>query len=91
MTVQCGEDRWVAAPGSFVLLPRGVPHAYLVNKGPCRLLQITSPAQFEKFLAGAGHPAESATLPEPSESDMEGIEAAGARFGIETVGPPLPP
>jgi len=63
MTVQCGDDRWVAEPESFVLLPRGVPHAYLVNEGPCRMLQVTSPAQFEKFAEEVGRPAESATLP----------------------------
>jgi len=61
MTVQCGDDRWVAEPESFVLLPRGVPHAYLVNEGPCRMLQVTSPAQFEKFAEEVGRPAESAT------------------------------
>ncbi len=89
MTVQCGDDRWVAEPGSFVLLPRGVPHAYLVNDGPCRMLQVTSPAQFEKFAEEVGRPAESATLPQPSPPDFEKLEAAGARWGIETTGPPL--
>ena len=89
MTVQCGDERWDAVPGSFVLLPRGVPHAYLVNDGPCRMLQITSPAQFEQFAAEVGRPAESPTLPPPSEPNFEQLEAASARFGIENVGPPL--
>ena len=89
MTVQCGDDRWEAVPGSFVLLPRGVPHAYLVNEGPCRMLQVTSPAQFERFAEEVGRPAESATLPQPSAPDFEKLEAAGARWGIETAGPPL--
>jgi quercetin dioxygenase-like cupin family protein len=89
ITVQCGDDRWEAVPGSFVLLPRGVPHAYLVNEGPCRMLQVTSPAQFERFAEEVGRPAESATLPQPSAPDFEKIEAVGARLGIETVGPAL--
>jgi quercetin dioxygenase-like cupin family protein len=37
MTVTCGEQTWTAAPGSFVLLPRGIPHAFTVAAaGPCR-------------------------------------------------------
>jgi quercetin dioxygenase-like cupin family protein len=30
MTVTCGEQTWTATPGSFVLLPRGIPHAFTV-------------------------------------------------------------
>jgi len=53
------------------------------------MLQVTSPAQFEKFAEEVGRPAESATLPQPSPPDFEKLEAAGARWGIETAGPPL--
>jgi cupin domain len=31
MQVVCGEDRWEAGPGSLVMLPRGVPHAFVVS------------------------------------------------------------
>jgi mannose-6-phosphate isomerase-like protein (cupin superfamily) len=28
LDVQCGDDRFAAGPGSFVFLPRGVPHEF---------------------------------------------------------------
>lgn len=90
LTVLCGSDRWTAAAGSFVLLPRGVPHAFTVSdEGPCRLLQITAPAQFEQFVADAGRPAERRTLPEPSPPDVGALVQAAARYGNEIVGPPM--
>jgi mannose-6-phosphate isomerase-like protein (cupin superfamily) len=89
MTVQCGDDSWKAGPGSFVLLPRAVPHTYLITSGPCRMLQVTSPSQFEDFAAEVGRPAEAATLPEPSAPDMPALLAAAARHGHEILGPPL--
>lgn len=62
--MRCGEDSWPATEGSFVLLPRGVPHAFAATGGrDCRFLQITSPAKFEAFVAVAGRPAQSRTLP----------------------------
>lgn len=89
MKVQCGQDSWSAEPGSFVILPRLVPHAYLVTSGPCRMLQVTSPSQFEAFAAEVGRPAGSATLPEPSAPDLAVLLAASARYGNEILGPPL--
>ncbi len=90
LTVQCGQENWTAGEGSFVLLPRGVPHAFAVTGGrDCRLLQITSPAQFESFVAEAGRPAHSLTLPEPSAPDVAALAAVAAKYGNELVGPPL--
>jgi mannose-6-phosphate isomerase-like protein (cupin superfamily) len=91
MTVECGDDSWQAEPGGFVLLPRGIPHAFLVTEGPCRMLQVTSPAGFEDFAAEVGRPAESATLPEPTAPDMAALMRAAERAGHELVGPPLHP
>jgi len=91
MKVQCGDDSWEAGPGSFHLLPSGVPHAYVITSGPCRMLQVTSPSQFEDFAAEVGRPATSPTLPEPSPPNMEVLLAASARYGNEILGPPLQP
>src|SRR5260370_24937200 len=30
MTASCGEQTWTATPGSFGLLPRGIPHSFAV-------------------------------------------------------------
>jgi hypothetical protein len=54
------------------------------------VLAISSPAGFERFVAEAGRPAESLTLPPPEESppDLERLAAIGAENGIESLGPP---
>jgi mannose-6-phosphate isomerase-like protein (cupin superfamily) len=90
MRVVCGDEQWEADVGSFVMLPRGVPHAFVVtSESPCRGLQITSPAQFERFIEESGRPAQTLALPEPSPPDIEALTRSAERYGNEFVGPPL--
>jgi mannose-6-phosphate isomerase-like protein (cupin superfamily) len=80
LDVTCGDRQWSAGVGSFVLLPRGIPHAFRVTSpGGARLLQITAPASFEQFAAEAGEPAPAATLPPPAEPDVPRLLAAMSR------------
>ncbi len=48
--VLLGEEEFRAGAGSYVLKPRGVPHAFW-NPGPgrARILEIISPAGFERY------------------------------------------
>jgi quercetin dioxygenase-like cupin family protein len=86
MTVTCGEQTWTAAPGSFVLLPRGIPHAFTVAAtGPCRVLTINTPAGFERFVAEAGRPASQLTLPSPQPPDVPTLLALAPKYGHEYV------
>jgi mannose-6-phosphate isomerase-like protein (cupin superfamily) len=82
MGAQLGNDVVYAGPGDFVFKPRNQWHTFW-NAGdePCRILEIISPAGFEKFFdevaaqmtaAASGNPAESA---EASSLDI--------RYGIE--------
>lgn len=90
LAVRCGDQEWTVEAGAFVLLPRGVPHAFVVTgTQACHLLQITTPAQFEQFVAEVGRPAQSLTLPNPSAPDVGALAAAGQRYANEIVGPPL--
>src|SRR6185312_5736553 len=52
--VQIGEQELLAVPGDLVFKPRQVPHAFW-NAGdtPARLLEIVSPAGFERYFAEA--------------------------------------
>jgi quercetin dioxygenase-like cupin family protein len=44
-TFTCGEERFEAAGGTCVFLPRGIPHSYrITGGGDARLLVITAPA-----------------------------------------------
>lgn len=84
----CGDRWWRATAGSFVWLPRGIPHGYAVDGNEqLRTLAITLPAGFERFVAEAGEPAQERTLPPPGAPDVEKLLAAGAKYGIETLGP----
>jgi quercetin dioxygenase-like cupin family protein len=89
MRGSCGDRTWHATPGSFVWLPRGVPHSYAVDgEETLRSLAITLIAGFERFVAEAGEPARERALPLPGEPDIEKLDAAAAKVGIEHLGPP---
>ena len=89
LTVTCGDRTWFLAPGGFVLLPRGIAHGFAVSAGgPARLLQITTPAQFERFAAEVGEPARQPTLPPPSQPDIAKLMALMAKYNYELAGPP---
>jgi len=84
LTVTCREKTWVAGPGAFVMLPRGIPHSFVVSRpGPARGLQITAPAQFERFAAELGEPARERVLPPPMEPDIEKILALSTKYHFE--------
>lgn len=91
MTVTCGDRTWKATAGSFVLLPRGIPHTFVVD-GPTPLkgLQITAPAGFEHFAAEAGEPAAKPTLPPAWQPDIQKLLSAAAKYGYEIKAPPPP-
>ena len=90
--VTCGESTWAVEPGGFVFLPKGTPHRFVVsNAGPARMLQITTPSQFEHFAAETGAPATRPGLPDPGEPDVERLVAAALRHNIEILPPPRGP
>ena len=85
----CGEQTWRATKGSFVWLPRGIPHGYAVDGDETlRTLAITLPAGFASFVIEAGEPAAARQLPLPGPMDIEKVATAGARHGIVILGPP---
>jgi mannose-6-phosphate isomerase-like protein (cupin superfamily) len=88
VTFSCGDRSWKGGPGTFAYLPRDVAHQFKVSdSGPLRMLQLTLPAQFEKFAAEVGEPARTRDLPEPSAPDVAKLEAASRKYRIEIVPP----
>ena len=86
--VHCGEEVFRVAPGSFVLLPSGIPHWHQVSSdAPMRSLVLTT-GQFERYVAACGQPAQAHELPPPTAPDMDRVAAAGERFRIDVLGPP---
>jgi mannose-6-phosphate isomerase-like protein (cupin superfamily) len=86
-------DRTITAPrGSFVYLPKDVPHAFRVEGGtPARLLQLTTPAGIEQGFVEMGEPAPSLTLPPPympTSEELRRMAAISAKYNVEQLGPP---
>jgi mannose-6-phosphate isomerase-like protein (cupin superfamily) len=86
---QCDGHVLPAGPGDFVLLPRGLPHTFIVGADePLRTLQITTPSGFEQFAAAVGEPAQARRLPDPGPIDPAALGHAAAQHAIELLGPP---
>src|SRR5262245_12352285 len=83
-----GEELALRA-GDFAIVPRGVPHAYLVRSEQARMLVTFSPAGFEQAFTELGLPAVDAEPPADPVFPAPG-EAARvfAAYGCEIVGPP---
>jgi mannose-6-phosphate isomerase-like protein (cupin superfamily) len=51
LEVECGEDRFQAGPGSFVFLPRNLPHVFRSVGGPATALLIVTPGGLDEYFA----------------------------------------
>ena len=52
--IQIGDEDLIAAPGTLVVKPRGIPHAFWnAGDAPARLLEIISPGGFERYFKEA--------------------------------------
>lgn len=90
LRIRCGDEEFSAQAGESVLLPRGLPHAFVVEGDkPAHLLTVITPGGGEEFFALAGGPAGGPGLPPPSPPDIPALQRAGAALGIETLGPPI--
>lgn len=88
--VVCGDEHWRAAAGSFVFLPRGVAHSFLVGEGGLTALQLTTPAGFESFVEALGRQPDRPGLPDPAEPDVTRLVEVSGRHGYRILGPPPP-
>jgi len=92
LTVQCGEETFPAKAGTFVTLPRDVPHGFVVEgQTPVRMLNLMTPGGGEGFFVEAGRPALTEGLPPAGPPDIERLQQASVKYGSELVGPPLTP
>ncbi len=73
-----GDKEILGTPGSYIIKPRGIPHTFW-NAGvkPARLLEIISPAGFEKYFAEM-----SEALRDDGAPDVEKIGEIASRYGL---------
>lgn len=92
LTMQCADRTFSAGAGSFVFLPRDVPHTFVVEGDtPARMLTLLTPGGGEGLFIEYGRPAEHDGLPPPTPPDIERLIRVSERYGAEIVGPPLQP
>jgi quercetin dioxygenase-like cupin family protein len=88
LKIFCGEETYDAPAGSYIFLPRDVPHTFkVVSETPVRLLTLMTPGGGEQFFVEAGRPAERMTLPPAGPPDLAKLEEVAIRFGSEFYKP----
>jgi quercetin dioxygenase-like cupin family protein len=76
-----GDELTEMPAGSYVFIPRGLPHAFHnAGESPVRLLVTFTPAGMEPFFEH---------MSQLTELDPEEFRRAGAENGMTVVGPPL--
>lgn len=87
VTIEVGDDTVVEChAGDYAFGPRDIPHRYTVGEAGCRMLFILTPGGMEDLIREMGRPAESRTLPPPSEPDFAHVAAVADRYGAELLG-----
>lgn len=93
LEVWAGPFHATLRPGDYVLMPKGVPHCYLVTSSePAHFVVTVTPAGFDQFVRGVSRPAEEARIPDPppppTPADVERMNALMAEIDLEALGPP---
>jgi quercetin dioxygenase-like cupin family protein len=80
-------DKQPLRTGGVAVIPRGVPHAFMVTSENARLLTLQTPGSGEAFYRQASEPVEAGSTPPPVDFDRV-REAAAATTSITILGPP---
>lgn len=75
---RCGDLTFDARPGSFLIVPKGVPHGFSVGPKGGKILTFFSPAGYEGFFR------ERANLVEAEGFTLEAEQALHRKYGYET-------
>jgi hypothetical protein len=95
-TIGCGDARGPILhrrpgdrdrPGETVIMPCGVPHAYVVTSPTARIVGSVTPGGFEGFFTALGIPVTDDADPQPGPGVPQLAEAS-ADFGVQVLGPP---
>ena len=88
-TFVVGDQTIEASAGDYLFGPRDIPHRYTAGDAGCRMLFICTPGgNFENLVREMSVPAQSRTLPPPSdeEPDFARIAAIAQANGCELLG-----
>lgn len=82
-----GDERRTLSTGGLAVIPRGVPHAFMVTSPEARMLTLLTPGLGEDFFLLASEPAPEGSAPIPVDFGRI-AEAARQTGAIEILGPP---
>ncbi len=81
--IQCGGELFKASPGTFALLPKGLPHRFQnLSEKPGKVLCVQSPSGIEEFFEHMS------LLAEAGPPDVDKMKALADKYEIEFVLPP---
>lgn len=87
-----GEHETTASAGSFLFVPPGMAHSFVVESPVARFLTFVTPPALEAFLDELAEPAKARSLPpSPAGVDVQRFGEVAARHGQKTLGPPISP
>jgi hypothetical protein len=81
-----GEELTVG-PGGIAMIPRGVPHAFLVTSPRARMLCLQTPGSCQGFFFGASEPLDDSETTGPVDFDRV-MASALQHGGMVALGPP---
>ena len=90
LRIEAGGRGSSAGPGTTAVLPRHIPHAFVIISPQARFLTLAHAAGFDEFASAAGSPGHSPFEQPPDElpPDPAALAATAASYGIEILGPP---
>jgi quercetin dioxygenase-like cupin family protein len=78
-----GDNSWLAGPGSFVFLPRDIPHGFQVEGDEtARVLFFMTPAGFEQFVDELCE-----SDPPAGPPDIAQVIQVAAKYDVDILGP----
>lgn len=85
-----GDEHRIGTAGTFLYIPRGTPHTFMVRSETARWFGFGTPAGLDQWFFETGEPAQSLTIPPPPDAppDVAAIVASLQRYGTDTLGPP---
>ena len=88
VTFICDGRKLKVGSGAYVFGPREIPHGFRIEgTAPARMLFLTTPAGFERFILEMSEPATDLALPQPTPPDMEKLTTLAAKYKIDILGP----
>jgi quercetin dioxygenase-like cupin family protein len=89
-TIVVGDDNVSAQAGTWVFVPRRIPHTWRCDSSEGRILVLFAPGDFDGYFREVGEPVpDRSGLPLKWEPDVERLSNVAARYGMTIVGPPL--